>query len=68
MLQIRELRKKRGLSQHKLAIATGLHQSMISKYERGELQLTVDRLRIIAQALDVPPATLLDSKNQEQAA
>jgi hypothetical protein len=35
-----------------------------SKYERGELPLTVDRLRIIARALNVPPADLLGTEDQ----
>lgn len=37
--RLRELRKRRGLTQVEIAQALGLNQSLVSQYERGELRL-----------------------------
>lgn len=59
-MNIREARKRAGLSQIQLAELVGMDQSGISRIERGERPVTVDMLKAIAQALGVRPAALLD--------
>ena len=56
---VRELRKKRGLSQEALADATGLHRTYIGAVERAERNLTLRSLERLALALGVPASELL---------
>lgn len=59
-LKIRAVRKERGISQRDLARALGMAQSTLSRIERGERRVSVDRLIAIARALGVRPADMLD--------
>ena len=59
-LKIRAARKGRGISQRDLARALGMSQSTLSRIERGERRVSVDRLIAIARALGVRPADMLD--------
>lgn len=59
--RIRTIRLQRGLSQMQLADEVGVTYQQIQKYEKGTDRITVDRLRKIARALEVSPATLLES-------
>ena len=62
-MNIRDARRRAGLSQQALGERVGLDQSGISRIERGERPMTVDTLKAIASALGVSPAALLsDSK------
>ena len=58
-LNVREFRKKRGLSQEKLALECGLHRTYISGVERGIRNPTIHILDRIAAVLDVPAYRLL---------
>lgn len=51
---LRATRKRRGVSQMELAEKIGVSYQQIQKYEYGSSQLTVSRLRQIAEALGVP--------------
>ena len=55
----RELRAGRNLTQAQLGEACGLHRTFIGSVERGERNLSVLNLRLIAQALRVPVPDLL---------
>jgi transcriptional regulator with XRE-family HTH domain len=57
--RLKEIRKRRGLSQVELAARLGLHQSLISQYERGYLRLHGALLVRLAQALDTTPDEIL---------
>ena len=57
--RIRERRTERNLTQADLAERCGLHRTFIGSVERGERNLSVLNLRLIAMALRVPPAELL---------
>lgn len=59
-LKIRAARQRRGMSQRDLARALGMAQSTLSRIERGERRVSVDRLIEIARALGVRPADMLD--------
>ena len=63
---VRSIRKKKGLSQEKLAELCGLHRTYIGAVERGERNITIVNLQKIADALCVPPSDLIKShKNGE---
>ena len=60
---LRELRKKRGLTQVQLAKQTGIAQTIISRYERGEYDvhnMTLDNALRISRALGCHPYELTD--------
>ena len=55
--RIRELRRRQGLSQERLAERSGLHWTYISDLERGQQTPTVDVVNRLARALGVTLAT-----------
>ena len=56
--RVRELREKRGLSQEALAEACNLHRTYVGLIERGERNLTLGTIEVIAAALEVPVSEL----------
>lgn len=58
MQQLKELRKRRKLSQAQLAEAVGCNQATIAKIERGEANPTLRMIEDIAAALNVSPVSL----------
>lgn len=52
MNRLRDLRKKRGFTQIKMQMLTGIDQSDYSKLENGKRWYTYEQLRRIAIALD----------------
>ena len=48
-----------GLSQEELAYKCGLHRTYVGSVERGERNVTLSSLELIATALDVDIPTLL---------
>ena len=65
MTNLWKIRKKRRLSQVKLQIETGIDQSLISKFERGERQPTTQMLIILADFFRVSTDYLLDRTDVE---
>lgn len=57
---VRNLRQKLGISQEKLAEACGLHRTYIGAVERGERNISLLNIVILARALKVRPADLFD--------
>lgn len=53
-------RGRLGLTQAELAEAVGTTAPVVADYERGRRMPAMERLFAIAQALGVPPTTLLD--------
>jgi transcriptional regulator with XRE-family HTH domain len=51
--QVRVLRKKKGWSQDVFADKTGLHRAHIGEIERGESNVTLQTLKILADTLGV---------------
>ncbi len=59
--RVRELRVAAGMSQEGLADASGLHRTYISSLERGQRNLGLDDIIILARALGVSPSALLET-------
>ncbi len=56
---LRQLRGERGLSQEKLALAAGLHRTFVFRLEKGAVNVSLDALQRVAEALDVRLSELL---------
>ena len=57
---IKKIRQNMGISQGKLAHICGLHRTYIGAIERGERNITLSTLEILASTLNVDIATLLN--------
>ena len=62
-LRIRRLRARRNLTQESFADQCGLHRNFIGAVERGEQNLTLKSLQIIATGLGTSMARLLSGLN-----
>lgn len=58
--RIRERRDMRGLTQAQLADKCGLHRTFIGSVERGERNVAILNLRLIAKGLRASMSALLD--------
>ncbi|ELB2004662.1 helix-turn-helix domain-containing protein [Vibrio vulnificus] len=54
-----KMRKSKGLSQEKLALQAGIDRSYVGRVERGEVNLTVEKLYNLAEALGCDVKELL---------
>lgn len=61
-LQVRRYRKKKGISQEELASISGLHRTYIGSVERGERNVSLKNVEIIAVSLGVAVMDLLEDK------
>lgn len=57
--QIRNERIKQGISQENLALLTDIDRSYVGRIERGEVNITVEKLYQIAEVLKCSPNKLL---------
>ena len=64
--RLRELRQARSLTQAQLARQCGLHRTFIGSVERGQRNVSVLNLRLIARALRVPLKDLFDDSRRQQ--
>lgn len=58
--RIREKRVILGISQEDLAEICGLHRTYISSVERGERNISLVNIAVIARALSMTPSELLE--------
>ena len=56
--RVREIRKRKGLSQEALALACELDRTYIGGVERGERNISLINIYRIAEALEVKPREL----------
>ena len=50
--RLKELRKKKGISQDELAVLIEVHFTQVSRYERGETKPNAEAMTKLAKALD----------------
>lgn len=62
--QIRNIRKRRGMTQEALADRSGLSFSYISDVERGTRNISLDSLGRIVEALGTTPAQIFADMNE----
>ena len=55
-----ELRKAKGWSQERLALESGLDRSHVSRIDRGQCNISLITICILADTLGVPPSELLN--------
>jgi len=51
--RIRDLRRKRGWTQDVFADKSGFHRAQVGAFERGEMNVTLASLHLVAQTLGV---------------
>lgn len=64
--RIRETRKRKHMTMKQIAEITGLHESTISRYEKGEIAMEIGKLKEIAKALGVDAGYLCGWETDEQ--
>lgn len=65
--RIRKARKEKKMSMKKLGELVNLHESTISRYEKGEIQaLDVDKLKEFSEVLGVSPVYLMGWETKEE--
>ena len=57
--RIRQFRQKKGWSQEEFADRCGIHRSHMGEIERGNANVTLSTLVVVAQTLGTSAATLL---------
>ena len=65
--RIKQLRKKKGVSQSQLAEAIGVKNNTVSTWERGTRKPDVDALHLLSDYFEVPFEYLLGSGEKEGA-
>ncbi len=58
-LKVREQRKLKNITQEKLALLCNIDRSYMGRIERGEVNVTLEKIYELAKALDVPVKNLL---------
>jgi transcriptional regulator with XRE-family HTH domain len=58
--RVRALRQAKGYSQETFADAVGLHRTYIGAIERGEQNVSIDNITLIAKTLKVSISRLFD--------
>ena len=62
--RIRNVRRRRGLTQRELATAAGVSESLVKKLEQGQItDVRMETLHKIAVPLKVPTSHLVDRKS-----
>lgn len=56
---VRKHRKEKNISQEKLALLCNIDRSYMGRIERGEVNITLERLYELANALETPVVSLL---------
>jgi transcriptional regulator with XRE-family HTH domain len=61
---LRAIRKSKGFSQERLAHDAGIDRSYVGKIERGEVNITLEKIYIFAGLLECSPKDLMSDLNQ----
>lgn len=65
-MRLKELRKKKGLSQQRLAMELNVNQNTISRYETGEREADYKTLIMLADYFDVSIDYLLGRTDKKE--
>ena len=57
--RMRDIRRRKGVAQERLALESGLNRGYVGRVERGEQNISLVNICKIAAALRVPPSDLL---------
>lgn len=57
--RLRDIRVAHGLSQHELALIAGISKNQIGNIERGEVNVTLSTISLIAATLKIPMEELI---------
>ena len=58
--RIRKKRKDLSISQYELSLKAGIDRSYMGKIERGEINITLEKIHQIAKALDIELVDLVE--------
>jgi transcriptional regulator with XRE-family HTH domain len=64
--EVKARRERLGISQEKLAEKTGLHRTYIGMIERGERNVTLNKIGLISEALDTNMSEIFKNVEQKQ--
>ena len=64
--KLQNARKEAGLTQSELAKILGVKQATVSKYESGEIDVTIAQLEQLADALNISLFSLLPEATEEE--
>lgn len=56
---LRIMRKQKGISQDKLALLADIDRSYVGRIERGEVNITLEKVYQLAEVLECDPVELL---------
>jgi DNA-binding XRE family transcriptional regulator len=56
---LRAIRKSKGFSQERLAYASGIDRGYVGKIERGEVNLSIEKLYLLAKVIGCSPKDLV---------
>ena len=63
-MEIKAVRKEKGITQQRLSEVSGIDQSSISRMENGKQGISLDNLYLIANALEVSIESLFRGDSQ----
>lgn len=66
MNMLREIRLEKNMTQHELAVETGLTHTSISRYESGKRKISVETAQKLAEALNVEWTVIFEGKENER--
>lgn len=58
--KFKELREKAGLSEYQVSVGTGIHSAVFTQWSRGDYNLKLDKLTIIANFFNVPVTEFIE--------
>ena len=61
---LRAIRKSKGFSQERLAYDAGIDRSYVGKIERGEANITLEKIYVFAELLECSAKDLIPDVNQ----